>query len=357
MRSPRAALGFALFAGFAAACSAGCSGCNKSGSGGRITAGGATFVDPIMQKWAEEYNKVAKVDIDYAAQGSGFGIKQTTDKNFAFGCSDAPMNQKELDAAKAAGGDVIHLPVTIGAVAVVYNVPGVKELKLTGDLLAAIYLRKITNWNDPALALLNPGLPDLAIVPVSRAEDSGTTSIFTEYLSKVNADFKKDIGTSKKPTWPQGGIGQQGSGGIASHVAANAGCIGYVELSFAKSAKLGYASIKNRKGNQVTPEADAVTAAADAASAEKPTTLPYTLHELTFSLTDTDGDKAYPIVGVSYALLFTKPPADKGGKLVAEFLKWVVTDGQKFAVEKDYAPLPEALRKKCVARLEKVAAE
>ncbi len=363
MRAYRFVLGFCLLAGLAFAASTGCSGCNKSkdggGSGGRITAGGATFVDPIMQKWAEEYNKTAKVEIDYTAQGSGFGIKQTTDKNFAFGCSDAPMNKKEFDAAKAAGGDLIHVPLTIGAVAIVFNLPDVPELKLSGDVLAAIYMRKITKWNDPAIGGLNAGakLPDMDITPVVRAEDSGTTSIFTEYLSKVSADFKKEIGTSKKPTWPKGGIGQQGSGGIASHVKANAGCIGYVELSFAKSSGLSSAKIRNKKGTFVTPEAEAVTAAAEAAAADTPTAEPYTLHELTFSLTDTAGEKAYPIVGVSYAIAFTKPPADKGGKLVAAFLKWAVTDGQKFAVEKDYAPLPEELRKKCLARIEKIAAE
>ncbi len=356
MRSLRTTFGFAALIGLALACLAGCGGCNSKP---RIIAGGATFVDPIMQKWAEEYNKAAKVEIDYTAQGSGFGIKQTTDKNFAFGCSDAPLNKKEMDAAKAAGGDLIHIPVTIGAVAIVYNLPDVKDLKLSGEVLANIYRRKITQWNDGAIAALNPGaaLPDLAIVPVSRAEDSGTTSIFTEYLSKVSPDFKKEIGTSKKPTWPQGGIGQQGSGGIASHVRSNKGCIGYVELSFAKTNSLGYASIRNRKGNFAAPDAEAVTAAADAAASETPTVEPYTLHELTFSLTDTDGEKAYPIVGVSYAIIFAKPPADKGGKLAAAFLKWVVTDGQKYAVEKDYAPLPEDLRKKCLARIEKIAAE
>lgn len=361
MPSIRTTLSVLLLAGFAVTLSTGCGGCNKgnSGAGGRITAGGATFVDPILQVWAAEYNKTSQVEVDYTAQGSGFGIKQVTDKNFAFGCSDAPMNKKETDAANAAGGEVLHVPVTIGAVAVVFNVPGVTELKLTGDVLAGIYRRTITNWNDVAIAAANPGvaLPDLAIVPVSRAEDSGTTSIFTEYLSKVNADFKKEIGTSKKPTWPKGGIGQQGSGGIASHVKANPGCIGYVELNFAKTNGLTFASLKNRKGNFVAPEASAVTAAAEAAASEKPTTEPYTLHELTFSLTDTNGDQAYPIVGVSYAILFTKPPADKGGKLVAAFLKWVVTDGQKFAEGKDYAPLPAELQKKCASRLEKISAE
>ncbi len=353
----RTVVPFAAFAGLALICSAGCSGCNKS-AGGKLVGGGATFVDPIMQKWATEYKAVAAVDVDYTAKGSGFGIGQMTDKNFAFGCSDAPMSKKELEAAKA-GGDVIHIPVTIGAVAIVYHVPGVPQLKLSGDAVARIYLRTITKWNDPAIVDLNPGvsLPDLAIVPVSRAEDSGTTSIFTEYLSKVSPEFQSKIGISKKPTWPPGGTGQQGNGGIANHVKENAGSIGYVELSYARKNGLAFASIRNKKGNFVAPEAAAVTAAAEAAATDKPTAEPYTLHELTFSLTDTAGEKAYPIVGVSYAILFAKPPADKGGKLAVAFLKWVVTDGQKYAAEMDYAPLPEDLRKKCLDRLGKIAAE
>jgi phosphate ABC transporter phosphate-binding protein len=202
MRPYRSFLGSALLTAIAFAASTGCSGCNKTGRGNRITAGGATFVDPLMQEWAKEYNKAAQVEIDYTAQGSGFGIKQTTDKNFAFGCSDAPMNKKEYDAATAAGGELIHVPLTIGAVAVVFNLPDVKDLQLSGDVLAGIFMRKITKWNDGAIAALNTGakLPDLEITPVTRAEDSGTTSIFTEYLSKVNAEFKAQIGTSKKPT-------------------------------------------------------------------------------------------------------------------------------------------------------------
>ena len=359
MRPFRTAFAFTASVTLALACSAGCGGCNKSGSGGRITAGGATFVDPIMQEWAAEYNKIAKVEIDYTAQGSGYGIKELTAKTLAFGCTDAPMKKAELDAANAAGGEVIHVPVAIGAVAVVYKLNGVIDLKLTGEVLADIFLHKIAKWNDPAITALNPGvaLPDLAIVPVSRSDKSGTTNIFTEYLSKVSPEFKKDVGTSTLPTWPKGGIGQAGSGGIASHVKDNLGCIGYVELSFAKTNNLGYASLKNKKGSFVKPEAEGVTAAAEAASNDKPTAEPYTLHELTFSLTDTEGEKAYPIVGVSYAIAFTKPPVDKGGKLVAPFLKWAVTDGQKFAIEKDYAPLPEELRKRCVTRIEKIVAE
>ena len=363
MRSFRTALTFSAIVSFALACSAGCGGCNKSadggGSGGRIKAGGATFINPIMQRWAEEYNSTAKVEIDYAPEGSGYGIKQMTDKNIAFGCSDAPMKKTELEAATTAGGEVIHVPLAIGAVAVVFNLNDVKELKLTGDIVAGIYLRKITKWNDPAIAALNPGttLPDLAIVPVTRSDKSGTTNIFTEYLSKLSPEFKTAVGVSTQPTWPKGGVAQAGSGGIASHVKSNPGCIGYVELNFAKSSSLGMASLKNRKGTFVAPEAAGVTAAAEAAANDKQTAEPYTLHELTFSLTDTDGEKSYPIVGVSYAVVFTKPPADKGGKLVAPFLKWAVTDGQKFAVEKDYAPLPEELRKNCVARIEKIVAE
>lgn len=333
-------------------------GCSKSGSAPRVSGGGATFVDPIMQKWSGEYRRAKNVEIDYVAKGSGYGISNVTSKNVDFGCSDAPMTAKEVEAAKAAGGEVIHVPVTVGAVAVVFNVPEVKELKLTGEVLADVYLRKVTRWNDPAIAALNPGaaLPGTDITPVSRAESSGTTSIFTEYLSKRSGEFGKVIGVSKSPKWPAGGLGKEGNDGVAGHVKGTPGTIGYVELAYAKKNGIAFATMVNRAGKPVAPDAAGVTAAVEAAMKVKQDKEPYSLHPLTFSFTDADGDAAYPIVGASYAILFKKQPKDKGQPLV-EFLKWVVSDGQAFAAELDYAPLPAELTKKAQELLAGVSFE
>jgi phosphate transport system substrate-binding protein len=332
-------------------------GCPRSNSP-RVHAGGATFVDPIMQRWSAEYRQAKGVEIDYVAKGSGYGISNVTSKNLDFGCSDAPMTAKEVEAAKAAGGEVVHVPVTIGAVAVVYDLPGVDKLTLSGEVLADIYLGRVKTWDDPAIAVLNPGvnLPATAIVPVRRAESSGTTNIFTEYLSKRSAAFAQNPGASKSPKWPIEILGKEGSAGVAAHVKDTPGTIGYVEIDYARRNGIMFATLVNKAGKPVGPEPAAVTAAAEAAMKVKPDQEPYSLHPLTFSFTDADGDDAYPIVGASYALLFKKLPKDKGPAVV-EFLKWVVADGQKFASELDYAPLPAELTKKAQELLGTVAFE
>ncbi len=336
----------------------GCGGYGKSGP--RISAGGATFVNPIMQKWSGEYKKAKNVEIDYVSKGSGYGVEQMTAKTIDFGCTDAPMKKEQLAAAKEKGGDVFHVPLIMGAVAVVYNVPEIKghELKLTGDVLADIYRKKIVKWNDPRLVSLNAGvpLPDKDIVVVARADSSGTTNIFSEYLSKVSPDFKKDIGTSTKPKWPQGVTGQEQNDGVAGFTKDNAGTIGYVELLFAKKNGLPTARLKNRAGEWIEPEGGAVTAAAEEAMKVKNDAEPYSLHDLTYSLTDADGKKSYPICGISYAILFAKLPKDKG-PVIVEFLKWAASDGQQYAKEMDYAPLPEELRKKVQEKLGQVKFE
>jgi phosphate ABC transporter phosphate-binding protein len=320
----------------------GCFGGGKSGP--QINAGGATFVDPIMQKWSGEYRSTKKVEIDYVAKGSGYGISNVTSRTLDFGCTDAPMGAKEVEAARAAAGDVIHVPVTLGAVAVIFNLPEVKELTLSGEVIADIYHAKVRKWNDPAIARLNPGaaLPDRDIVFVYRAESSGTTSIFTEYLSKRSGEFARSPGTSKSPKWAAGGIGKEGNDGVAEHVKNTPGTVGYVELAYARRNGIAHAAVVNRAGKAVTPGAASVTAAVESAMAVKQDNEPYSLHPLAFSFTDAEGDAAYPIVGASYAILFKKQPADKG-PVIVEFLKWAVADGQNFAAELDYAPLPPAL--------------
>lgn len=332
----------------AAIVTAGCGG--GSGSMPRVSGGGATFVDPIMQKWAGEYRNMKKAEIDYVAKGSGYGVSNLTSKNIDFGCSDAPMSKAELDKA---GGEVLHIPVAIGAVAIIYNLEGVPALKLNGEVLAEIYLLKITKWNHPKIVALNPGvpLPDVTIAPGARKESSGTSAIFTEYLSKISPAFAKAPGTSKSPKWPLGADGKEvvagrpENNGVADYVKSTPGSIGYVELAYAKTNNIAYATMINKAGQPVMPDADSVTAAVDAAMKVKQDKEPYSLHPLAYSFTDADGPKAYPIVGASYAMLFKKQPKDKG-PVIVEFLKWAVSDGQKMSAELHYAPLPAELTKK-----------
>lgn len=319
----------------------------------RLNGGGATFVNPLVQKWSSEYK--AKAQIDYSGTGSGAGIKQMTEQTLDFGCSDAPMSKKETETATAKNGEVVHIPVTVGAVAIIYNLAGIKEpLKFSGEVVADIYLGKITKWNDAALVALNPGvdLPNSDVVPVYRSEGSGTTNIFTEFLTKSSPEFAKKIGTSKAPKWPKIGVGQNGSDGVAGHVQKNAGCIGYVEIYYAKQNKIDFGSVRNKSGKDILPSSKSVTAAAVEAMKEKQKD-PYALHELAYSLTNAAGESSYPISGMSYALLYKTQPGPKGKALV-EFLKWATTEGQDFAEGLEYAPLPADLRKAIAARLEGV---
>jgi phosphate transport system substrate-binding protein len=321
----------------------------------RLSGGGATFVDPILQKWSAEYKATTGVEIDYSKSGSSDGIRKMTERELDFGCSDAPMRKEQVEAARAKGGEVVHVPVIAGGVAVIYNLPDVADLKLSGPVIAGIYLGKITRWNDAAITKLNPGvqLPDTGIVPVYRAEGSGTSNIFTEFLSKTHPEFAQNIGASTSPKWPEIGTGQKGSDGVANHVKGNVGCIGYAEVSYAKSNGIAVAGVQNAKGQFTRPEADAVTAAAEWALTQQQTKEPYSLHELTYTLTNADSEKAYPICGFSYAVLYKKEPTKKGKALV-EFLKWATTEGQKFAGELHYAPLPAELGKRVAERLNQV---
>jgi phosphate transport system substrate-binding protein len=254
---------------------------------------------------------------------------------------------------------VIHIPLVMGSVAVVYNVPEIagKELKLTGEVLTDIYLRdpSVRKWNAPRIASLNPGvsLPDKDIVVIARAEKSGTTNIFSEYLSKAS---KGKMKASTKPDWPQGVNGQKGNDGVAGFVKGNAYAIGYVELEFAKKNQLPTVKLKNKAGEWVGPETEGVTAAAAEAMKVKQEKEPYSLHDLTFSLTDAAGAKSYPICGISYAVLFATQPKEKGQTIV-EFLKWATTEGQAHVTELSYAPLPEELRKKIQEKLAQVKFE
>lgn len=333
-------------------------GCGKGGT--KVTGEGATFVEPVMKSWADEYKeKTGKtVAVDYKGSGSGAGVSAMTKKLAQFGCSDAPMTAELTKEADGQGGAVIHVPLVIGAVVPVYNLPGLdKPLVFDGPLLAGLFTGQIKKWNDPAVAKLNPGvtLPDLAAQPVYRADTSGTSFIFTDYLAKVSPAFKTTVGASTKPTWPNGvGTAQSKSDGVAGYVSRTEGAVGYVELTFALGASLKFGSVVNKAGKPVAATLESITAAASATAAAKaPAEPPYSLHELTYNLTDAPGEASYPIAGMSFAVLYKTQPA--ANKPAVEFLKWATSaEGQTVAAKTNYAPLPPDLQAAVQARLGQV---
>jgi phosphate ABC transporter phosphate-binding protein len=334
-----------------------------------VNAEGATFVEPIMKVWTNEFQSLTgdKVRINYQGKGSGAGISQMTKKLAAFGASDAPMNRAQLDEAKKSGGDVVHVPLVIGAVVPMYNLPGVDQpVKFTGPLLVEIFTGTVKRWDDPKLTALNPGvaLPALDIQPVYRSDPSGTTYIFSDYLSKVDATFKQTVGASTAPNWPKEvGIRQQKSDGVAGHVSRTAGAIGYIELTYALDQKAKFGSVRNAAGKDVLADLASITAAAAASLEAKQTEPPYSLHELTYNLTNAPGEASYPIAGMSFAVLYQKPDlgddaAKARARAVVTFLKWATGDkGQELAGLRNYAPLPPALRGRIAERLSSVVVE
>jgi phosphate transport system substrate-binding protein len=327
----------------------GCGGCGGGSGGGesgsvtRLNGAGATFVYPIMSKWAAEYEKAKGVQINYQSIGSGGGIQQVTAKTVDFGSSDAPMNPEQLEKAKETGGEVVHIPLAMGAVVASYNLAEVKEpLVFTGTVLAEIFLGKITKWNDPALKKLNPNapLPDLDIAVVHRSDGSGTTYIWVEYLSKVNDEWAKKVGVGTSVNWPVG-VGMKGNEGVAGQVKRNSGSIGYIELTYALANNIGFGNVINGEGAAIKPTLESVTAAAAAALNIIP-------EDLRYSLTDAPGKDAYPITGTNWAVIYVNQPSDKG-KAVVDFLRWCTHEGQEFCEGLHYAKLPKVL----VERLEK----
>ena len=303
-----------------------------------ITGAGSSFDYPAFTKWFEAYGNVDKgVQFNYQSIGSGGGKKNLVNQTVDFGASDAPMTDDEM---KAAPGKILHIPVVAGGVAIIYNLPGGPKLHLDGDTLANIYLGNITKWNDPKIAALNPGvsLPDLAIIPVHRADGSGTTFIFTDYLSSVNPAWADSVKKGSAVNWPAGiGLAAKGSEGVAGQVKQLPGGIGYAELAYADQNKIPFADVKNSSGNYIPPTPDSVSAAL--ATAKIP-------DDFRFSMVNAPGDKAYPISGASWVLVYQKQKgADHGAKLVA-FLKWAVTDGQKLSPALDYAPLPDEVQQR-----------
>jgi len=311
-----------------------------------VTGAGSTFDYPAFTKWLEAYRQAdPSVQFNYQSIGSGGGIKNLTSQTVDFGASDKPMDDAALTAAP---GKILHIPVVAGGVAIIYNLPGDPKLKLDGDTLANIYLGNITKWNDPKITALNPGvsLPDLAVVPVHRADGSGTSFIFTDYLSAVNPAWADSVGKGSSVKWPAGiGLAAKGSEGVAGQVKQVSGGIGYAELAYADQNKIPYADMKNSSGNFISPAPDSVSAAL--ATAQIP-------DDFRFSMVNAPGDKAYPISGASWVLVYQHPKnAERGQKLVA-FLKWAVTDGQKLSSQLDYAPLPDEVQQRELKLLETI---
>jgi phosphate transport system substrate-binding protein len=298
-----------------------------------INGAGATFPNPIYQKWFSAYHDLhPEISFNYQAIGSGGGIQQYTAGTVDFGASDAPLTDEEWGNAK----DAVHIPTVMGAVVVTWNGP-MQSLKLTPTVLADIFLGKITKWNDKALAALNPGvqLPDADIAVMHRADGSGTTSIFTDYLSKVSPEWKSKVGAGKTVKWPVG-LGGKGNDGVTGLVKQSPGAVGYVELNYAKQQNLPMAELKNKAGMFVKPSIESTSAAAAGV------TMPA---DFRVSVTDADGKDAWPMASFTY-LLIHKDMKDKArGEAIVNFLWWATHDGQKFASALDYAPLPEKVVK------------
>jgi phosphate transport system substrate-binding protein len=315
---------------------------------GTLTGAGSTFVNPLMSKWSKEYHTLhPNIQINYQSIGSGGGRQQFLSKTVAFGASDAPLTDEQIAQAGGAAS-VVHIPVTQGSVVIAYNLPEVKkQLRFSPETIAGMYLGTIKLWNDPKIAADNPGvaLPVKPVLVVHRSEGSGTTDIFTDYLTKVSPEWKSKVGRGSSVQWPVG-IGGQGNEGVTNQVKNTMGGVGYIELAYARQSKVTYGSVKNRAGNYIDPDPKNVTNAAAAL-----TDIPA---DLRFSITDQTALQAYPIAGSTWVLLYRTQPDAEQGKLVAAFIHWAITDGQKYATDLDYAVLAKNLAQKAVAALRTV---
>jgi phosphate transport system substrate-binding protein len=309
-----------------------------------INGAGATFPYPIYSKWFDEYAKIdPSVRFNYQSIGSGGGQKQILSQTVDFGASDGPMSDDNL--AKAPG-KILHIPTVAGADVVAYNLPGNPALKLDGDTIAGIFLGQIKKWNDPKIAATNPGtkLPDQDIVVVHRSDGSGTTYIWTDYLSKISPEWKTKVGTNTSVNWPTG-IGGKGNEGVAGQIKQTPGALGYVELIYAKQNKMPYADVKNSSGEFVTPTTESVTAAL--ATADIP-------DDFRFSMTNAPGKEAYPIAGATWLLVYQQQKDATKGKKLVEFLKWSMMKGEGMAKTLDYAPLPETVQQRVLKRIDEI---
>lgn len=329
-----------------------CKGAEPSADGGAPSAGGdavalngsgASFPNPLYAKWISEYSAANKsVKINYQAVGSGAGIKAITDKTVDFGASDAPMNDEQIGKA----GKIVHIPTTLGAVVVTYNVKDAPEnLKISPEVLAGIFLGDIKSWGDPKLKELNPDakLPDQPIGVAYRSDGSGTTAVFTDYLSQVSSAFKDKAGSGTTVKWPVG-TGAKGNDGVTNQVKQTPGAVGYVELAYARQTKLPVMTVKNKAGKLVEPTLEAISAAAAGAAAKMPA-------DLRLSIANAEGDAAYPISAFTYVLVYEDMADARKGAALASFLWWGIHDGQKLGAALHYAPLPAEVVTKAEAKL------
>lgn len=313
--------------------------------------GGATFPAPLYNKWFEDFNAAYQnIQIDYQAIGSGGGIQHITDQTFDFGASDAAMKDSEV-AALPAGTTVLHVPTALGAVVIIYNVPGVTTLNLDADNVANIFLGKTTSWNDPSIAANNPGvtLPSTAIVVEHRSDGSGTTNAFTSYLDTVSSEWHTKVGKGKEVNWPVG-VGAAGNDGVAGGVKQTEGAVGYVELNYATTANLTSALLKNADGKFVGGSTAGVTAAAEAAVASFPADFRQA------PIINGAGPDTYPIASYTYLLVYKEQKDAAKGQALVAFMYWALTSGQGEEVALGYAPLPAAIQQKAIAELHTITA-
>ncbi len=325
---------------------------NETGDAGQpgagtaaLTGAGATFPNPIYTKWFDAYAKQSGVRINYQSIGSGGGIRQFTEGTVDFGATDGPMNDRQIAAVK---GGVLHIPTVLGAVVLTYNLPtlGKTQLRFDGNALADIFMGRITRWNDRRLAALNPGakLPDLDIIVVHRSDGSGTSFIFTDYLSKISPDWKTRVGSATSVKWPIG-LGGKGNEGVTQQVKQSEGAIGYVELIYAVSNDLPFGQVMNAAGKFVVPSLKSVSAAAAGAKLDAKS-------DFRVSITDADGAEAYPVSSFTWLLVHEQSPDSAKGKLIQDFLVWMLTpEAQRMAADLHYAPLPVPVIELVQARL------
>jgi phosphate transport system substrate-binding protein len=311
-----------------------------------LNGAGATFPYPMYSKWFSEYHKAhPDVEINYQSIGSGGGIRQVLAGTVDFGASDGPMSDEQLAQAKT---KILHVPTVLGAVVPAYNIPGVNaELKFTPEALAGIFLGKVTSWNDSALTSANPGvnLPNQPIIVIHRSDGSGTTFIFTDYLSKVSSDWQSQVGKGTSVKWPVG-LGGKGNEGVAGMIRQMQGGIGYIELIYAVQNKIPYGIMKNAAGNYVKASLDSVSAAA-ASVKNMPS-------DFRVSITNAPGKDAYPISSFTWLLIPAQSKDAAKGKILADFLDWMIDSGQKMTADLTYAPLPENVATKVKAEIKQV---
>lgn len=313
-----------------------------------LTGAGATFPYPLYSKWFDEYAAKTGVRINYQSIGSGGGIRQISEGTVDFGATDSPMKDDELAKAK---GPILHIPTVLGAVAVIYTLPGITApLKLAGDVVADIFAGKITKWNDPRIVALNAGvkLPTTDILVVHRTEASGTTFVFTDYLTSVSKTWAAGPGKGKDVAWPVG-LGGKGNEGVSGQVKQTPGAIGYVELAYAKQNKLPFAVIKNSAGNFIAPSPEGATAAAAGVAEKLPPNTDYRI-----SIVNAPGAQAYPISSFTWLLVYSQQRDAAKGKKLVDFLRWALSDGEKDASSLDYAPLPAAMATQLKARIDSI---